>query len=310
MIIVTGSLAYDYIMAFPGAFGDHILPEHTHNINLSFIVNKFAKHRGGTGGNVSYTMGLLKTPQILLSIAGSDFDEYRKAFEKIGINTENIAIDNSDNTATAFAMTDKVNNQIWGFYNGASKSTSSLKLNTVAKPQYLIYIGPQGVDGSMSFIKQAIELKTPFMFDPGFTLTQISNRDLEFGITHAEFVIGNEYELELISKRIKNFTNLSVGKIIITTLGSKGAVIKSKGKTFNIAPVKIDKIATTTGAGDAWRGGFLAGFARKFDLQTCGQMGSIAASFAIEHFGTQEHNYTLSEFKKRYGQTYADLLKL
>lgn len=310
MIIITGSLAYDYIMEFPGAFGDHILPEHTHNINLSFIVNKFAKRRGGTAGNVSYSMGLLHTKHILFSYAGSDFEEYKKALEDIGIDTNNIAINPKEHTATGFAMTDKTNNQIWGFYYGASSSIPLLKLKTVAKLGDFVYIGPQGVDGSVGFIKQCIELKTPFMFDPGFVLTQISNQDLKLGIAHADFVIGNEYELELIKNRIPEFDELAKNKTVITTLGAKGATILSKGQTHKIEPVKVNKVMSTTGAGDAWRGGFLSGFSRNFDIQTSGQMGSIAGSFAVEHFGTQEQSYTIDEFKERYRQTYGDLLKL
>src|SRR5579862_6273790 len=104
MLIVTGSLAYDYIMEFPGSFSDHILPEHTHNINLSFIVNKFAKRRGGTAGNVSYTLGLLKTPHVLFSYAGKDFEEYKNDFEKLGIDVSGVIIDHDDHTATGFAM--------------------------------------------------------------------------------------------------------------------------------------------------------------------------------------------------------------
>ncbi len=310
MIIVTGSLAYDYIMEFPGKFGDHILPEHTHNINLSFIVNKFAKRRGGTGGNVSYTMGLLKTPQILFSYAGSDFGEYKNVFEKMGINTNNILIDKNEHTATGFAMTDASNNQIWGFYYGASAKISSLKLDKVAKQSDFVYVGPQGVDGTLSFIKQSIKLKTPYMFDPGFVLTQITDEDLTLGITNAEFVIGNEYEMELIAKRVPDFYSLTKNKAVITTLGEKGAIIKSKDETYTIPPVKATKVATTTGAGDAWRGGFLAGFVRGLNFQICGQMGAVSASYAVEHFGTQEQNYTLSEFEERYRQTYGDLLKL
>lgn len=310
MIIVTGSLAYDYIMEFPGEFGDHILPEHTHNINLSFIVNRFAKHRGGTGGNVSYTMGLLKTPQILLSVAGKDFDEYNKEFDKIGIDTTHIHINKNEYTATAFAMTDKSNNQIWGFYNGAAAGNASLKIDLLAKKSDFVLIGPQGVDGSLSFIMQCIALKIPYMFDPGFVLTQISDSDLTLGISHADYIIGNEYELEVIGKRVNDFDSLTRDKTVITTLGEKGAKIASKGKIHGIAPVKVEKIASTTGAGDAWRGGFLSGFSRNFDLLTCGQIGAVAASFAVEHFGTQEHRYSVDEFQKRYRQTYNSLLEL
>jgi adenosine kinase len=310
MIIVTGTLAYDYIMEFPGAFGDHILPEQTHNINLSFIVNKFAKHRGGTGGNVSYTMGLLKAPHILLSIAGSDFDEYKKAFEKIGINTSNIVVVDDESTATGFAMTDRASNQIWGYYYGASARTGALKIKSVTKYGDLIIVGPQGAKGSMSIIKQCIAQDISYMFDPGFILTEVEDNDLKLGVTHADYIIGNEYEIEVIRKRILNFDKLTKEKTVIRTLGSKGAEIKSKKEKINIKSVKAKKIASTTGAGDAWRGGFLSGLARNLDLETSGKIGATAASFAVEHFGAQEQTYSIKEFTARYRHTYNSLLKL
>src|SRR5437868_15138755 len=115
MLIITGTIAYDYIMDFPGSFADHILPKKIHKINLSFIVNKFAKRRGGTAGNVSYTLGLLQTPHVLFSYAGKDFEEYKNDFSKLGIDVSGVNIDPDDHTATGFAMTDNDQNQIWGF---------------------------------------------------------------------------------------------------------------------------------------------------------------------------------------------------
>lgn len=310
MIIITGTLAYDYIMEFPGEFGDHILPEHTHNINLSFIVNKFAKHRGGTAGNVSYTMGLLRTPHLIFSSAGSDFKEYKNVFDELGIDTSNILIDNNDHTATGFAMTDKASNQIWGYYYGAAAKISELDLNSVATKGDLVLIGPQGAKASMSFVRQCIDLKIKYMFDPGFILTEVSVSDLSLGVKNAEYIIGNEYEIELIRNKVSGFDETTAEKIIIKTLGKNGSEIIENGRVIKIGAVKAKKNSTTTGAGDAWRGGFLAGLARNFDIQTSAQMGSVAGSFAVEHFGAQEHTFTLKEFSNRYRHSFGDLLKL
>ncbi len=304
MLIITGSIAYDYIMGFPGSFSDHILPEHTNNINLSFIVDKFAKKRGGTAGNVSYTLGLLQTPHTLFSYAGNDFEDYRKDFAKVGIDTSAVQIDPNDHTATGFAMADKNQNQIWGFYYGAAAKNSTLELDTVAKKQDLVYIGPQGAEGSLSLVHQCIKMGIPYMFDPGFILTQVTDEDLELGCKHASYITLNEYELHLVQSRVKNWTEMIKGKTIITTLGEKGATIEAEGKTYTIKPAKAEKIGATTGAGDAWRGGFLAGLARDFDLQTCGQMGAIAAVYAVEQYGTQDQLYTKEVFAKRYKATY------
>lgn len=207
MLIVTGTLAYDYIMEFPGEFGDHILPEHVRQINLSFIVNKYAKRRGGTAGNASYTLGLLKTPHILYSYVGHDFSDYLKAFRKLKIDTSRIMIDKDEHTATGFAMTDKANNQIWAYYYGASDKIPMLQIKKVAGPEDLVLIGPQGAKGSLSFVRQCIKLNIPYIFDPGFILTQVSNDDLTAGVKNAQIVIGNEYEMKLISQRVRNYPN-------------------------------------------------------------------------------------------------------
>jgi adenosine kinase len=304
MLIITGSLAYDYLMDFPGKFSEHILPDQLHKINLSFTVNKFAKRRGGTAGNVSYSLALLDTPQILLSVGGKDFAEYARDFEKLSIDTSNILLDDEIHTATGFAMTDQTNNQIWGFFNGLMDKSRQLQLETVAKKGDLVFVGPQGAKGAMAMVQQCIKLAIPFIFDPGFMLTDITDEDLSVGLTNASMISANDYEINLIKKRIPDYKKVTKNKIIITTLGEHGALIEKGNDTFTIKPAKPKKVVDPTGAGDAWRSGFLAGLERGFDLQTCGQMGAIAATYAIEHYGTQEHTYTKRQFTKRYKETY------
>lgn len=310
MLIITGSIAYDYIMDFPGLFSDHILANKVHNINLSFIVNKFARRRGGTAGNASYTLGLLGIDHILFSSAGRDFDEYKKVFRKIGIDTRHILIDRNNYTATGFAVTDKTDNQIWGYFYGAADRIPELQLKTVAKKGDLILIGPSGAKGSMSLVKQCVKLGFSYMFDPGFILTQINNEDLQIGVENASYIVGNDYEINLIQSRIKNFKTLVKNKIIITTFGGKGALIQKDKENVSIPVVKVKDVIDPTGAGDAWRAGFLAGICRNYDLQICGQIGSVAASYAISHYGTQEHKFTKSQFTKRYQKAYNKQIQL
>ena len=310
MIIVTGTIAYDYIMDFPGMFSEHILPQEIHKINLSFIVSKFAKRRGGTAGNVSYSLGLLSTPHILFSIAGKDFAEYQEEFDSLGISLKNVVIDKNAYTATGFAMTDKNDNQIWGYFYGASEGIKDLKLESVAKKDDLVLVGPSGAAGSMSLVKQCVNLGIPYLFDPGFILTQISDQDLALGARSAKMIIGNDYEITLIKDRVKDWQTFFPEKMIITTLGTNGAQINDKGKVYGVKAVKIEKVVDPTGAGDAWRSGFLAGLDRGFDLQICGQIGSVASAYAIESYGTQEHFYSKEEFVERYRQNFNSLLKL
>jgi adenosine kinase len=310
MLVITGTIAYDFIMDFPGKFGDQILPDQLHKINLSFIVNKFEKRRGGTAGNVCYSLGLLDTPSVLFAVMGTDVEEYVAPLSDLGVNTEHVLIDMGAYTATGFAMTDKTDNQIWGFFYGAAESTYKLKLQKITTKKDLVLIGPAGAKGSLSLVHQCVEREYPYMFDPGFILTQISNDDLAFGVTYAHYLIGNDYEISLIKSKLPNWEELFATKIVITTLGEKGALIEHKGKTYTILPAKPERVVDPTGAGDAWRSGFLAGIEKGFDLQTSGQMGSVAASFALEKYGTQEHTFTISAFKKRYRQTFNSVLSL
>ncbi|MDP2692498.1 MAG: PfkB family carbohydrate kinase [bacterium] len=310
MVIVTGTIAYDYIMNFPGRFGDHILPDQIHRINLSFNVNKFAKRRGGTAGNVSYSLGLLRVPHLLFSIAGKDFEEYKKDFLKLGINLDQVKIEKADYTSTGFAMADRQDNQVWGYFLGASEKINTLNLGKVAKKSDIVLIGPAGAKGSMSFVSQCVKLGIDYMFDPGFILTQVKGDKLEFGIKNAKYIIGNDYEVKLIKSRVKSFDKITENKVLITTLGEKGAIIESLGKIYKIGVAKPKKVVDPTGAGDAWRAGFLAGLERKFDLQICGQMGSVASAFAVENYGSQEHSYTKKQFEERYRQNFKSLIKL
>lgn len=310
MIIVTGAIAYDYIMNFPGSFGDHILPDKIHNINLSFTVNKFAKRRGGTAGNTSYTLNLLKTPHILFSAAGKDFGEYKKHFKKIGIDISNILIDNSQYSSSGFAMTDIKDNQIWGYFPGASDKLSKLNLKKIAKKNDLVLVGPSGKIGTMSFIKQCVNLGIKYMFDLGFIVTVLDKEELIYGISNANYIVGNDYEIAVMKQKVKRWEKIVKDKILITTLGEKGSEIQIKDKTIFIKASVPKKIVDPTGAGDAYRAGFLAGLHREFDLKICGQMGAVAATFAIEHYGPQEHRFTKAQFTKRYKDTYNSKIEL
>jgi len=308
MLIVTGTVAYDYIMDFPESFSDHILPDSLHKINLSFIVDRFEKRRGGTAGNASYSLGLLKIPHKLVSFAGKDFDDYAKTFKKLKIDISKINIDKKNYTATGFAMTDKSDNQIWGYFYGAAINSSKTNLSFADPEKDLVLVGPSGARGSMATVNECIKYKIPYMLDPGFILTEVSAYDLTKAVKNSTYVIGNDYEIELISNRVKGWEKIKRKKTVIKTLGKDGAEIEEDGKTIKIEPSKAKRAVDPTGAGDAWRSGFLAGLHMNLDLRTAGRMGAVAASFAVEHYGTQEHRYSIAEFKKRYRKNYNEVL--
>lgn len=295
-VLVTGSLAFDMIMDFPGKFADHIDTAKIHILNLSFLVDTLKKEKGGTAGNIAYNLALLKTPVSILGSAGEDFKEYQEFLKKAGVDTLQIKISPENLTSQAFIITDQADNQITAFYPGAM--SENLKLSVEASD--FAVISPNDPSAMVNFAKQCQNLKIPYMFDPGMQLPRLTDQDLVTGINGAKILIGNDYEIGLIKKRLKTVKT----DILITTLGEKGSIIQTKDKTIQIASAKPKEVADPTGAGDAYRAGFLAGYLQGKDLKVSGQMGSVAACYAVEKYGTTTHSFTPDEFKQRYKENY------
>lgn len=311
-ILVTGSLAFDFIMDFPGSFADNIDPTKIHILNLSFLVETLKKERGGTAGNIAYSLALLNTPVSILGTVGEDFASYFEFLKLSKVNTKNIHVIENEFTSQAFITTDKKDNQIAAFYPGAMSKTPDLNIKNVnPKPAYVV-VSPNHPVAMINFAKQCQQLDIPYMFDPGMQLPRLSDEDLKIGIEKADILIGNDYEMGLLKTRL-NLTDeqlLEKVRILITTLGEKGALVKTKEQTVEISPAKPKEVLDPTGAGDAFRGGFLAGMMRGLDLKICGNMGAIASCFAIEKYGTTNHGYSISDFSKRYKENFQETLSL
>lgn len=311
-IVVTGSLAYDYIMDYPGAFTDHINPASVHKINVSFLIDKLKKARGGTAGNIAYNLTLLKTSSSIIGAVGEDFGEYATFLTSHGIDVKNIKVIKNEFTSLGYVMTDKKDDQIWAFYPGAMNHNHNLRIETVEPKPDFAAITPCGSKALTSFPAECKKLKIPYLFDPSLQITSLTNQEIANGAEGAEIFINNDYEYEMIKKRL-NFSDgdfLNKSKIIIITKGEKGSVIKTREKEINIPSVKPTQVNDPTGAGDAYRAGFIAGYIKGANLRTCGQMGATAAAYAIEEYGTQNHTFTIDEFKKRYVQAFQEMLEL
>jgi adenosine kinase len=306
MITVTGSLAFDYIMDFPGYFGDHIMPDKIHKLNLSFLVNTLKKQNGGTAGNIAYNLALLNCPVSILGSGGSDFLEYSKFLEDAGVDISQIKISQESLTSSAFIMTDKDDNQITGFYPGAMTENADLKVPS----SDFVVISPNDPVAMVNFATQTKQAGINYMMDPGMQLPALGPSDLKNMIDGAEILIGNDYEISLLSNKLQLTSNklLENIKILITTLGEKGSIIQTKDQKIAVKSGKPKEVVDPTGAGDAYRAGFLAGYLKKLDLKTCGQMGSVASCYAIEKYGTTSHSFSLEEFKKRYKENFGENL--
>ena len=306
MILVTGSLAYDLIMDFPGRFSDHIDPTKIHILNLSFLVDSLKKQKGGTAGNIAYNLALLEIPVSILGSVGEDFDEYQTFLQKAGVDVSNIKIVKNEQTSQAFITTDKADNQITSFYPGSMKNNSSLKIVDLSeKPEFTV-ISPNDPKAMINFALECQKLEIPYMFDPGMQLPRLTNQDLITGIKGAKILIGNDYEIGLLSSKLKVKSEklLENIKILITTLGEKGSIIQTKDQNIRIKAAKPKEVIDPTGAGDAYRAGFLAGYLQGLDLKVCGQMGSVTACYSVEKYGTTTHSVTMDEFQQKYKENY------
>jgi len=306
MVLITGSLAFDIIMDFPGRFSDHIDPTKIHILNLSFLVDSLKKQKGGTAGNIAYNLALLEIPVSILGSVGEDFDEYQTFLQKAGVDVSNIKVIKDEKTSQAFITTDKADNQITSFYPGSMKNNSSLKIVDLSeKPEFTV-ISPNDPKAMINFALECQKLEIPYMFDPGMQLPRLTNQDLITGIKGAKILIGNDYEIGLLSSKLKVKSEklLENIKILITTLGEKGSIIQTKDQNIRIKAAKPKEVIDPTGAGDAYRAGFLAGYLQGLDLNECGKRGSIAACYSVEKYGTTTHSFTMDEFQQKYKENY------
>lgn len=308
-IVCTGSIAFDYLMTFPGYFKDHIILEHLDSISLSFLVDSMVRHRGGSAPNIAYTLAMLGENPLVMGTVGDDFTEYRSWLEGKGIDTTLIKTIPGDYTASFFANTDLSNAQIASFYPGAMNHASELSLHDlkVDRPEMVI-ISPNDPSAMELYVEECVELGIPYLYDPSQQIVRIDPEKLTRGIERAQSLFVNQYEFELILKHtgmgaeeIKRELELTV-----ITCGENGAYVYAAGNEHYIPRVKPQQLVDPTGVGDAFRGGFVRGFRLNLDWQTCGQMGALAATYCLEHKGTLNHAYTVNQFIARYRENFND----
>jgi len=309
-VIVTGSLAYDHIMSFPGYFKDHILPDKVHMLNVSFLVSSLKRQRGGTGGNIAYSAALLGLKPRLVAAAGSDFAEYRAVLDECGVDTSAVSIDPGVFTASGFITTDRADNQITGFYPGAMSNAGRQSLHDLAgAADELAIIAPDDPAAMKRFPAECRELGLPYIYDPGMQLPWLSAEELIDGLTGARVLVGNDYEMTVIGRKtgLEQAALRERVSLLITTLGDQGAEIVADGETLRIATVKVPDVVDPTGAGDAFRAGLMLGLTRGFPLAVTGRLATLAGAYAVELLGTQAHRYTPAEFAARFNASFPDM---
>ncbi len=309
-ILISGSLAYDYIMDFPDSFRNHILPEQIHILNVCFVVDEMKKNLGGVAGNIAYTMKLLGAEPIILAPIGNDGNEYYEHCKKFNISTAYMPMSAQKLTSSAHITTDKDDNQIIAYYNGAGDEAQNLHVRDVKEPLSIAMITPTKKDAMIQHAKECFEAGIPFVFDPSHQLTAFDGRELSMVIGQADFYIANDYEMKLTTDKTgwSMEEMLNHVETIILTRGDKGSTVMTKDAQWEIPICPAISVEDPTGAGDAYRAGFFAAYVRGTDLETCGHVGAVAATYAVEHYGTQNHCFTLEEFKTRYQKAFTKTL--
>lgn len=301
-IFISGSLAYDRIMDFPGRFADHILPEKIHILNVCFMVNGLRERFGGTAGNIAYNLALLGEKPVIVTTAGKDFGPYRDWLAGLGLPLEGIKEIPEEFTAGAYITTDLADNQITGFNPGAMKCTSDYRFDGVDAARALAIVAPGSLEDMLSYSRTYKARGLRYIFDPGQSIPAWGEAALKEMTTGALALIVNDYELEMFRQKtgMAEAGILGLTATLITTRGEAGSVIRNADGAMKVPAVPAHRVLDPTGAGDAYRAGLLKGLALGLSWLEAGRMGAVLASFSVEQQGTQEHHLSLAEFWERY----------
>ena len=308
-IFISGSLAYDRIMDFPGRFADHILPDKIHILNVCFMVNGLTEKFGGTAGNIAYNLALLGERPVILATAGKDFSRYQAWLERFQLPLEGIRLIPEEFTAGAYITTDQADNQITGFNPGAMKYRSLYSFDSLEPHQTIAIVSPGNLDDMLIYSQIYREKNIPYIFDPGQSIPMWSGERLAEMLTGASITISNDYELEMILNKTgwSQSEIIARSQVLITTLGENGSRIQNREGQRHIPAVPLTQVVDPTGAGDGYRAGLIKGLVMGKGLVEAAQIGACCASYAVEFYGTQEHSFTLEEFWNRYEACFGPL---
>ena len=297
-ILVSGSLAYDRIMDFPGRFSDHIMPDKIHMINVSFTVNGLTEKFGGTAGNIAYSLVLLGEKPRVLATLGHDGDPYLRRLEQQGLTTQGVRIIPEELTPSAYITTDAANNQITGFNPGSMKYPSDFDLSGIDPANCIAIVAPGNLQDMTEYARAYRALGVFFIFDPGQSLPAWEGDDLARSIEASNMLIANEYELELIKYKTGLSTDrlLELVSTVVVTRGEDGCQVLTSERSVGVPAVPTDNAVDPTGAGDAFRGGLIKGLVQMLPVPRAAQMGTVCAHYAVQGYGTQEHRFALDEF--------------
>ena len=311
-IAVTGSIATDHLMTFPGRFADQFVADQLHTVSLSFLVDNLDVRRGGVGANIAFGMGQLGSRPILVGAAGFDFDDYRAWLERHGVDTESVRISETLHTARFVCTTDADHNQIGSFYTGAMSEARLIELKTVADRVGgldLVLIGADDPEGMLRHTEECRSRRIPFAADFSQQIARMNGDEIRILLDGAAYLFSNEYEKGLIEAKTGWTDEEILGKVgtRVTTLGSRGVRIEKAGEDpIEVGTPEEERKADPTGVGDAFRAGFLSGLSWGVSPERAAQVGCMLATLVIETVGTQEYQLSRNHFMDRFTKAYGD----
>ncbi len=303
--LITGSMAFDTIMVFPDYFKNHILPDQVHILNVAFLVPELRREFGGCAGNIAYNLKLLGKEPLPMATVGKDFSSYRQWLEKCQIDQRYLKVVEDCYTAQAYITTDLADNQITAFHPGAMSFAHENRVPEDAGIEIGI-VAPDGRDGMIQHAEQFHEAGIPFIFDPGQGTPMFEGEELLRFIELANWAIFNDYEAKLVQEK----THLSPALIsdnvdaVVVTKGAEGSIVYIDRQPIHIPPVKAEQVIDPTGCGDAYRAGVIFGLLENYDWETIGAIASLMGAIKVEHAGTQNHSFSMTQFRQRFWDNY------
>ena len=311
-IAVTGSIATDNLMRFPGRFSEQLLADHLQKVSLSFLVDDLVIHRGGVAGNIAFAIGVLGGDVALVGAAGDDFADYREWLRTHGVNCDQVLISESAHTARFTCTTDVDMAQIASFYPGAMSEARKIKLTDVVSAigtPDLVIIGANDPEAMQVHTDECRKLGLPFAADPSQQLARLSGDEIRTLVDGAKYLFTNDYEWDLMLSKT-GWTEAEVMaqvELRVTTLGPKGVdVVQPDGTSLHVDVVPETSQVDPTGVGDAFRAGFLTGRSAGLSLERSAQLGSLVAVLVLESTGTQEWKWDHEVAKTRLAGAYGD----
>ncbi len=307
-VVVSASIVFDHVMTFNGSFKDHLLLDKAHVLSVSFLLESLQQMRGGVGGNIAYSLALFGVPVSLVGAVGQDFGPYHDLLDSMGVDLSGIVRVDDDFTSNAFMNADLEHNQIAAFYPGAGGKSGDIDIRPYARSTEYGLVGAAAPDAMVSHAEQIVEAGSRLVFDPSQQIVILTGEQLRRGIEIAEIVVGNDYEYGMIERKTGLTINDIADRVPMTviTYGGDGSEIRTGGERVMIPIAPAEPMVGPTGGGDAYRAGLLAGLLLNKELAVAGRMAALAATYACEHHGAQEHAFTPSEFIGRFDRVFPD----